>query len=147
MAVPTGLGVSVGWIPPASADHLPAGFDPSQFNAALMWTEYLNRLLGVIVGLLIFATVLSAWRHHRHTPRILWSTLAAFLLVGFQGWLGGVVVEEELAPSMVRVRPDRRPDHGFALYATVYAFFAEVPPIPRDVRRGLERGPRWGSCS
>lgn len=126
------------WIPPASADHLPAGFDPSQFNATLMWTEYLNRLLGVIVGLLIFATVLSAWRHHRHTPRILWSTLVAFLLVGFQGWLGGVVVEEELAPWIVTV-------HlivaliivSLLLYATVYAFFVEKPPTPRDVRRGL----------
>jgi cytochrome c oxidase assembly protein subunit 15 len=126
------------WIPPASADQLPAGFDASQFNATLMWTEYLNRLLGVIVGLLILATVLSAWRHYRHTPRILWSTLAAFFLVGFQGWLGGVVVENELAPWIVTV-------HlivalvivWLLLYATVYAFFADVPPNPRDVRRGV----------
>lgn len=126
------------WIPPASPDQLPAGFDPSQFNATLMWTEYLNRLLGVIVGLLIFATLVSAWRHHRRSPHIMWTTLMAFLLVGFQGWLGGVVVEHELAPWIVTV-------HlivalvivSLLLYATVYAFFANAPPNPRDVRGTL----------
>src|SRR5918995_809320 len=112
------------WFPPASAAELPPAFDPSQFNATLMWTEYLNRLLGVAVGLLIFATLVSALRHHRSTPRIVWPTAAAFILVGFQGWLGGVVVEHELAPWLVTV-------HlvvalvivSLLLYATVYAFF------------------------
>ena len=89
------------WIPPASAADLPPQFDPSQFNPGLMWTEYLNRLLGVTVGLLIFATAISAWRHHRHQPRILWTTIAAFLLVGFEGWLGGRVVAHELAAWIV----------------------------------------------
>ena len=119
------------WIPPASAAELPAGFEVSQFNPTLMWTEYLNRLLGVTVGLLIFATLISAWRHHRRTPRIFWPTLAAFLLVGFQGWLGGVVVHHERAAWMVTV-------HlvvalvivSLLLYATVYAFFAEGAAVP-----------------
>ena len=89
------------WIPPASAADLPPQFDPSLFNPALMWTEYLNRLLGVTVGFLIFATAISAWRHHRHQPGILWTTIAAFLLVGFEGWLGGRVVAHELAAWIV----------------------------------------------
>ena len=89
------------WIPPASAAALPQQFDPSQFNQALMWTEYVNRLLGVTVGFLVFATAISAWRHHRHQPRILWTTIAAFLLVGYEGWLGGRVVAHELAPWIV----------------------------------------------
>jgi len=89
------------WIPPASAADLPSQFDPSQFNQTLMWTEYLNRLLGVTVGLLILATAISAWRHHRNQPRILWTTIAAFLLVGFEGWLGGRVVAHELAAWIV----------------------------------------------
>src|SRR5688572_21572864 len=66
-----------------------------------MWTEYVNRLLGVAVGFLIFATAASAWRHFRHQPKILWTTIAAFLLVGFEGWLGGRVVAHELAPWIV----------------------------------------------
>jgi cytochrome c oxidase assembly protein subunit 15 len=89
------------WIPPASAANLPPEFDPSQFNPTLMWTEYLNRLLGITVGFLILATAISAWRHHRHQPRILWPTIAAFLLVGYEGWLGGRVVANELAAWIV----------------------------------------------
>lgn len=89
------------WIPPASAADLPPQFDPSLFNPTLMWTEYLNRLLGVAVGFLILATAVSAWRNHRHQRRILWPTVAALLLTGFQGWLGGRVVAAELAAWIV----------------------------------------------
>jgi heme a synthase len=91
------------WIPPASASDLPPQFDVSQFNPTLMWTEYLNRLLGVTVGFLILATTISAWRHHRHEPRIVWTTTIALLLTGFQGWLGGRVVAHELAAWIVTV--------------------------------------------
>jgi len=89
------------WIPPSSAAELPPQFDPSLFNPTLMWTEYLNRLLGVTVGFLILATLVSAWRHHRREPRILWTSVAAFLLTGFQGWLGGRVVTNALAAWIV----------------------------------------------
>ena len=89
------------WIPPASAADLPAQFDVSQFNPTLMWTEYLNRLLGVTVGFLILGTTVSAWRHHRREPRITWTITAALLLTGYQGWLGGRVVAHELAAWIV----------------------------------------------
>ncbi|MCG8424170.1 MAG: COX15/CtaA family protein [Proteobacteria bacterium] len=89
------------WIPPTRADHLPAGFDASQFSTINTWLEYVNRLLGVVIGLLIFATLLSAWRRHRHHRHVLWPASAAFLLVGFQGWLGGQVVEQELDPNVL----------------------------------------------
>lgn len=89
------------WIPPASAAQLPPRFDPALFNPTLMWTEYLNRLLGVTVGFLILATVVSAWRHHRREPKILWTSVAALLLTGYEGWLGGRVVAQELAAWIV----------------------------------------------
>lgn len=91
------------WIPPASAAALPPEFDPAQFNPTLMWTEYLNRLLGVTVGFAILAATVSAWRHHRRQPRILWPVVAAVLLTGFQGWLGGRVVANDLAAWIVTV--------------------------------------------
>jgi cytochrome c oxidase assembly protein subunit 15 len=112
------------WIPPGSAAELPPTFDPSQFNPTLMWTEYLNRLLGVTVGLLIFATLVVAVRDYRRVRGILWPTVAAFLLTGFQGWLGGRVVAHELAAWIVTV-------HlvvalvivSLLVYATLYAFY------------------------
>jgi cytochrome c oxidase assembly protein subunit 15 len=119
------------WIPPLSAADLPPEFDHARFNPVLMWTEYLNRLLGVTVGFLIFATMVVAIRDHRRTPRILWPTTLAFVLVGFEGWLGGVVVREELTAWLVTA-------HlvvalvivSLLLYATVFAFFIETPGQP-----------------
>jgi cytochrome c oxidase assembly protein subunit 15 len=89
------------WIPPTRADQLPPGYDPTQFNALLTWTEYLNRLLGVTTGVLIIATTWSAFRNLPKGSPARWATLAALLLVGFQGWLGGQVVRSSLEPWMV----------------------------------------------
>ena len=89
------------WIPPTSATELPPGFDLSQFDAVNTWLEYVNRLLGVTIGFLIFATLISAWRRHRGQPRIVWPTTAAFVLVGVQGWLGGQVVEQGLHATVL----------------------------------------------
>lgn len=129
------------WIPPASAANLPPQFDPSQFNPTLMWTEYLNRLLGVTVGLLILATTISAWRHHRREPRILYTTIAALLLTAYQGWLGGRVVAHELAAWIVTA-------HMIValvivqllLYATVEATASSASRASRASRASLAAG-------
>ena len=129
------------WVPPLRADQLPAGFDPLRFNAALTWTEYLNRLLGVMVGVLIFSTLLAAIVRHRRRRRVLWPTGAAFLLVGFQGWLGGRVVAHGLEPWIVTA-------HlvvalvivSLLLCATVNAFFPDAAPALSPQRRLIGRG-------
>lgn len=128
------------WIPPLSAAALPPEFHAADFNPTLMWTEYVNRLLGVTVGFLILATCISAWRHHRRQPHILWPVITAFLLTGYEGWLGGRVVAHELAPWIVTA-------HlvvalvivSLLLYATVYAFFARghAPISTPAARRAL----------
>jgi heme a synthase len=124
------------WVPPTRAAELPPGFDPAQFNAALTWTEYVNRLLGVTTGFLIFATLVAALVRHRRAHGIVWPSVAAFLGVGFQGWLGGRVVAHGLAPWIVTT-------HlvvalvivSLLLYATVNAFFADgATPVSRGDR-------------
>lgn len=71
------------------------------FNPAHLWIEYLNRLLGVVVGFSILVTlVLSLWIR-KDRPWLFRGALAAFLLVAFQGWLGGVVVKSKLMPGMI----------------------------------------------
>jgi cytochrome c oxidase assembly protein subunit 15 len=125
------------WIPPASAADLPPEFDVSLFNPTLMWTEYLNRLLGVTVGFLILATTVSAWRHHRHQPRIVWTTTVALLLTGFQGWLGGRVVAHELAAWIVTVHLI------VALLIVQMLLFVTVASTPNSLsRRSSQSGER-----
>ena len=121
-----------------SVAELPPQFDPAQFNQTLMWTEYLNRLLGVAVGFLILATAISAWRHHRRDPKILWTTIGAFLLVGFQGWLGGRVVAHELEAWIVTVHLI------VALVIVQMLLYVTVTAIPRDGQppSSVDRGVR-----
>jgi len=100
------------WIPPTSEAQLPAnyqeiyadrGYAETRFNPVKTWTEYLNRLTGVVIGFLILATAISSWSCRRHDPLIMWSSVAAFLMVGFQGWLGSRVVASNLQPGMITV--------------------------------------------
>lgn len=99
------------WVPPTEAYQLPSNYKEIygaklkgevEFNVVKTWTEYANRLLGAFTGLLIFGTLLTSIRYLR-TPKsnLLYASLAAFILVGFQGWLGSKVVSTELHPLMV----------------------------------------------
>ena len=88
-------------IPPTKASDLPPGWDPALFNATHTWIEFLNRLLGATVGILILATLVVAIVKHRRRALILWPTVLAFAGVLFAGWLGKVVISSGLSPWMV----------------------------------------------
>jgi cytochrome c oxidase assembly protein subunit 15 len=84
------------WVPPTSVDLLPPQYNPQDFNVLRTWTEYLNRLFGVIVGFsIIVMTALSIPQWKIRKSRTVFSVLT-LLLVMFQGWLGAVVVKTEL---------------------------------------------------
>ena len=98
------------WVPPTSETQLPSnyqeiyadlGYADTRFNVVKTWTEYLNRLLGVTIGLLIFLTAMFSWRLRTYDNSIFTASLAAFLMVGFQGWLGSKVVSSNLQPGMI----------------------------------------------
>ena len=100
------------WVPPTSEAQLPAnyqeiyaelGYSDTRFNVVKTWTEYANRLLGVSIGLLIFLTAIYSWSCRAHDTRIFKASVAAFLMVGFQGWLGSKVVGSNLQPGMITV--------------------------------------------
>ena len=89
------------WIPPTTAADLPPGWDPALFNPLHTWMEYVNRLVGVVIGLLITATMLVSLTHARRDPVLPAASAAAFILVLFQAWLGGQVVCSGLAGGMI----------------------------------------------
>ena len=91
------------WIPPINARQLPLEIDPALFNFTLAWIEYINRLIGVAVGILILLTLVAAIYSYRKVPVILLPTLAAAVLVCLQGILGGKVVASELNPLFVSI--------------------------------------------
>lgn len=100
------------WIPPTSEAQLPSnyqqvyaelGYADTRFNVVKTWTEYLNRLIGVSIGIMIFITAILSWQTRKIDPSIMRASVAAFLMVGFQGWLGSKVVASNLQPGMITV--------------------------------------------
>lgn len=91
------------WMPPLSTAQLPPDINPHTFNLTLAWIEYFNRLCGMMVGILIVVTAVLALIYYRKTPRLLYPTLAAAVLVAFEGWQGSVVVASELEPFVVTI--------------------------------------------
>ena len=95
------------WFPPSSIDDIDRaylaerGLNIEDFNPVKMWIEYINRLIGMIIGMLVIATFLRAIPYRKTHPAIFYGSLIAVFLVGFEGWLGGQVVTSGLKPGMI----------------------------------------------
>ena len=98
------------WIPPTHISQLPSDYQEIYgtklkgeviFNPIKTWIEYVNRLLGVFTGIMIFFTLLASISFFKAFRSVFYYALLAFVLVGFQGWLGSKVVSFELHPLVV----------------------------------------------
>lgn len=76
---------------------------PEEFNAAKTWTEYINRLIGAISGVFLFLTAVYSLGYWRNDKRITLLSILNLILVGFQGWLGSIVVSTNLVAWIVTV--------------------------------------------
>lgn len=71
------------------------------FNPVHTWIEYLNRLVGALLGIpVLLATAWTLWRFKSH-PKWALTMLAALLFLGFEAWLGKVVVDGNLIPHQI----------------------------------------------
>jgi heme o synthase len=52
------------------------------------WLEWWHRTVAATIGILILGVAILAWRDYGDRRSILWPSLAAVVLVGFQAWLG-----------------------------------------------------------
>ena len=100
------------WIPPTSASQLPPDFEKylkaqdidHTFNAYHTWIEYINRLLGALLGVFIFIHFIWSFRKFRKTNKsIFWLSFFLLIAVGFQGWLGKKVVDHNLAVVKITI--------------------------------------------
>jgi cytochrome c oxidase assembly protein subunit 15 len=74
-----------------------------EFNATKTWTEYINRLAGATLGIFIILCVVFAPAFWRFRKRIFFLSLLNLFVVGFQGWLGSIVVSTNLTPWVITV--------------------------------------------
>lgn len=73
------------------------------FNPSKTWVEYVNRLVGVVIGLLIIALFVVSWPLRRAHRKLATGSLALLILVLFQGWFGSIVVSTNLTPWTVTI--------------------------------------------
>lgn len=74
-----------------------------EFNATKTWIEYINRLTGALIGILVFITSLMSISYWKSSKSITISSFLAVFLTGFQGWLGSIVVSTNLLPGTITV--------------------------------------------
>src|SRR5687768_16526726 len=80
------------WVPPTSADQLPPDFEKylktqdidHSFNVYHTWIEYINRLLGALLGVFIFIHFIWSFQKFRRTNKqVLWLSLFLLVAVSF----------------------------------------------------------------
>lgn len=100
------------WVPPMDISELPenykeefkiAGKTIADFDPFKTWTEYINRLLGVVLGFLIvilFGLSFKAKSYERNLP---WFCGGLLFLILVQGGVGALVVSTHLKPFIITI--------------------------------------------
>jgi cytochrome c oxidase assembly protein subunit 15 len=93
---------------------------PEVFNPQKAWTEYINRIIGVLSGLFSLVFFISLIRIRKHISKTrFWTGVAGFAMMLFNAWLGSIVVATNLFPVIVTI-------HYLAAYAVLALFMFSI---------------------
>jgi len=79
----------------------PRVLETEPFSPAKAWVEYVNRLIGVLIGFLVLLNAiwsLQFWNKHRAVSIV---GICVLILTIFQGWVGSLVVSTNLLPGFI----------------------------------------------
>jgi cytochrome c oxidase assembly protein subunit 15 len=115
----------------------PGLYTPEVFNVQKAWTEYINRLIGVLSGLfsLIFFISLLKIRKQISKTRF-WTGIWGFVMMLFNAWLGSIVVATNLFPEIVTI-------HYLAAYAVLALFMLSIVNISLSVNNQRLLAYKW----
>ncbi|MBN8587382.1 MAG: COX15/CtaA family protein [Rhodothermia bacterium] len=97
-------------IPPTDVSQLPPNYKEiyaeehdavEEFNATKTWTEYINRLFGAALGLSILVQLIFALPLYKTDKWFVGLSFFNLIGIGFQAWLGAVVVSSALSPVKI----------------------------------------------
>lgn len=100
------------YIPPTDLSQLPENYkevfkvqgkEIADFNALHTWVEYLNRLLGVVMGFLVLGVLIFSFLVRKEFSKMYILSSVVFLATLFQAWLGAKVVYSNLAPLKITI--------------------------------------------
>lgn len=73
----------------------------AKFNKYHTWTEYINRLASAVSGFIFLFLVVGAFKFWKENKLITILSFTAFFLMGFEAWLGKMVVDTHLKPTII----------------------------------------------
>jgi len=100
------------WVPPMDISELPSNYKDlykisgktiADFDPFKTWTEYINRLLGVVLGIFIVALFGLSFKLKRYENNIPWFCGGLLLLILIQGGVGALVVSTHLKPFIITI--------------------------------------------
>ncbi|WP_436516682.1 COX15/CtaA family protein [Ekhidna sp. To15] len=99
----------------------PAVLLEQEFDVTKAWIEYINRLVGVLIGLFVFMNMVWSLSFRKQSVWIPIMGISIFFLTGFQGWVGSLVVSTNLL-------------HGFITFHMILALVIVAMLIWMNVR-------------
>lgn len=100
------------WVPPTDISELPANYKDiykiagktiADFDPFKTWTEYINRLLGVVLGFFIVILFGMSFGVRRYEKNLSWFCGGLLFLVCLQGGIGALVVSTHLKPFLITI--------------------------------------------
>lgn len=100
------------WVPPMDISELPANYKDvykiagktiADFDPFKTWTEYLNRLLGVLLGIGIVSLFVKSIGLKEKEPSLPWYCAGLLFLILIQGGVGALVVSTHLKPFLITI--------------------------------------------
>lgn len=78
-------------------------YDDIMYDSKKAWIEYLNRIVGVVVGFLVLGVFLVSFKYLKSRTRYVVISTVSLILLLIQAYLGSVVVSTNLLPGMISV--------------------------------------------
>lgn len=98
------------WLPPVDISELPENYKElykidgktiADFDAFKTWTEYVNRLLGALLGVFILWAFIKSFKYKDKENNLPWYCGGLLLLIVIQGGVGALVVSTHLKPYII----------------------------------------------
>lgn len=100
------------WVPPMDISELPANYKEvykiagktiADFDPFKTWTEYINRLLGVLLGIGIVSLFVKSFTIRHQEKNLTWYCAGLLFLILIQGGVGALVVSTHLKPFLITI--------------------------------------------
>ncbi|MBX7180576.1 MAG: COX15/CtaA family protein [Bacteroidia bacterium] len=106
--------------------------DPSikvetDFSVSKAWTEYVNRLCGVMLGPLLIALCIWSYRKRSEFQGVFGWSLLVFAITLFQAWFGSIVVSTNILPGILTVHMVL----SFVIFGILLKMYDLVSPNPQ----------------